>query len=307
MHPLEYRRRRRAEQQVERDRSAAANAVTERLAALDTAVAAGAGRLAEDQLAPARELARRAGERLRLSGSHTVVALAGATGSGKSSLFNALAGAPVSAVGVRRPTTGLAHAVIWGAQGAGPLLDWLQIPRRHYLSFLDHPDDGDHRLDGLVLLDLPDHDSTTVHAPARGGPAGRSGRRAGLGAGPAEVRRRRRARALPAAAGRARRGHGGRAEPGRPAARPPGRARRSTTFAGCWPPTGWARSRCWPPRPSPRAGWTGCARCWPTRWPRTWPPCAGWPPTWTRSSAGLAGAVAGPARPELDRPTRSPS
>ncbi|HVH23526.1 MAG TPA: GTPase [Pseudonocardia sp.] len=162
MHPLEYRRRRRAEQQVERDRSAATNAVTARLAALDAALAAAAGRLPEKRLAPARELTCRATERLRLSGSHTVVALAGATGSGKSSLFNALAGAPVSAVGVRRPTTGLAHAVIWGAQGAGPLLDWLQIPRRHYLSFLGQPDDGDHRLDGLVLLDMPDHDSTTV-------------------------------------------------------------------------------------------------------------------------------------------------
>ena len=41
---------------------------------------------------PARTRERSgAGERLRLSSSHTVVALAGGTGSGKSSLFNKIA------------------------------------------------------------------------------------------------------------------------------------------------------------------------------------------------------------------------
>src|SRR5262249_26073393 len=61
---------------------------------------------------------RRAGERLRLSANHTVVALAGGTGSGKSSLFNALAGASFSPLGVTRPTTRHAHACVWGMQGA---------------------------------------------------------------------------------------------------------------------------------------------------------------------------------------------
>jgi GTP-binding protein EngB required for normal cell division len=135
-----------------------AESVASRLRALDRVVELGAGRLDEELLAPARELSRRAGERLRFSGGHTVVALAGATGSGKSSLFNALAGAQVSAPGVRRPTTGVAHAVVWDAAGAGPLLDWLEIPRRHAL---DLPD-GQHDLRGLVLLDLPDHDSTEM-------------------------------------------------------------------------------------------------------------------------------------------------
>jgi GTP-binding protein EngB required for normal cell division len=130
--------------------------VAERLRALDRLVEAGTGRIDEERLAPARALVQRAGERLRLSGSHTVVALAGATGSGKSSLFNALTGADVSTVGVRRPTTGVAHAAVWGGgdAGAGPLLDWLQVPRRHHVES-DRPD-----RDGLVLLDLPDHDST---------------------------------------------------------------------------------------------------------------------------------------------------
>ncbi|MDN5931757.1 MAG: 50S ribosome-binding GTPase [Pseudonocardia sp.] len=128
--------------------------VAARLRALDRVLEAGAGRLDESRLDPARRLARRSGDRLRLSGAHTVVALAGATGSGKSSLFNALTGADVSAVGVRRPTTGVAHAAVWGADGAGPLLDWLEIPRRHHVQSPDLP--------GLVLLDLPDHDSTVV-------------------------------------------------------------------------------------------------------------------------------------------------
>ena len=39
--------------------------------------------------------------------------------------------------------------------GAGPLLDWLEIPRRH----VREPQDD---LQGLVLLDLPDHDSTEM-------------------------------------------------------------------------------------------------------------------------------------------------
>jgi hypothetical protein len=54
---------------------------------------------------------------------------------------------------VRRPTTGVAHATVWGADDdADRLLDWLEVPRRHR----HEPDPA---LDGLVLLDLPDHDS----------------------------------------------------------------------------------------------------------------------------------------------------
>jgi GTP-binding protein EngB required for normal cell division len=93
----------------------------------------------------------RAGERLGLGLEATVAALAGPTGSGKSSLFNALAGHELSTVGRRRPTTSTASAAVWG-DGADALLDWLEVPRRHRL-------DGDGAFDGLVLLDLPDFDS----------------------------------------------------------------------------------------------------------------------------------------------------
>src|SRR5690606_15305226 len=86
--------------------------------------------------------------------AHTVVAVAGATGSGKSSLFNALAGRPLADVGVRRPTTAITEAAVFGG-GAGELLDWLGVTRRHVLT----TDDDDDDLTGLVLLDLPDHDS----------------------------------------------------------------------------------------------------------------------------------------------------
>jgi len=138
--------------------------VSARLDALGRAVEAGRGRIAEDVLAPAQLLSQRAAERLRLSGEHTIVALAGATGSGKSSLFNALTDLELAGVGVRRPTTSWALACAWGPEGAQDLLEWMGIPARHQvsrMSMLDRSSEDQH-LDGLVLLDLPDHDSTEV-------------------------------------------------------------------------------------------------------------------------------------------------
>jgi GTP-binding protein EngB required for normal cell division len=121
-----------------------------RLAALGEAAELAEGRLDEDTVERARAVVARAGERLGLGLESTVVALAGPTGAGKSQLFNALAGEALAAVGRRRPTTSAGQAAVWG-DGADPLLDWLEIPRRHRLAA-----DG---LDGLVLLDLPDFDS----------------------------------------------------------------------------------------------------------------------------------------------------
>ena len=99
-----------------------------------------------------------------LTADHTVVALAGATGSGKSSTFNALAGVELSSVGVRRPTTSWATACVWGQEGADELLEYLGIAPRHQVmrdSLLDLGKE-DSALQGVVLLDLPDHDSTEV-------------------------------------------------------------------------------------------------------------------------------------------------
>jgi len=110
-------------------------------------------------LADAEALLARAGERLRLSAHHTIVVLAGGTGSGKSSLFNQLAGAPFSAVGVLRPVTREPHACVWGMEGAGPLLDWLGIQSRHRYARSSALEEGERALTGLLLVDLPDHDS----------------------------------------------------------------------------------------------------------------------------------------------------
>jgi GTP-binding protein EngB required for normal cell division len=119
----------------------------------------GAGGFSEDLIGAAEGLVSRADERLRLSASHTVVALAGGTGGGKSSLFNYLAGADFSAVGVTRPVTRDPHACVWGATGSGPLLEWLGVPRRYRYARGSELDGGETSLNGLVLLDLPDHDS----------------------------------------------------------------------------------------------------------------------------------------------------
>jgi GTP-binding protein EngB required for normal cell division len=140
------------------------NDVAARLDGLGEAVEAARGRLDDTLLDPAAALAERASERLRLSGEHTIVALAGATGSGKSSLFNCLTDLELAGVGVRRPTTSWALACSWGPDGAQELLEWMGIPARHQVSRMSMLDrsSADTKLDGLVLLDLPDHDSTEV-------------------------------------------------------------------------------------------------------------------------------------------------
>jgi len=118
----------------------------------------------EALLTEASDLLARAGQRLMLSSNHTVVSLAGGTGSGKSSLFNQLAGADFSTVGVTRPVTRDAHACVWGVAGSGPLLEWLGVPRRYRYARASALGTGEQSMTGLVLLDLPDHDSVMGHA-----------------------------------------------------------------------------------------------------------------------------------------------
>ncbi|HEY3558947.1 MAG TPA: GTPase [Kribbella sp.] len=141
----------------------AATDVLKKIDALEAAAKAGDGRLDPVVLTEAAQIVDRAGQRLRMSGDLTVVALAGATGSGKSSLFNALTGLDLAAIGTRRPTSSMPLACVWGDEPAGEVLSWLGIPRRHQVqhrSSLEEAHSED--LDGLVLLDLPDHDSTEV-------------------------------------------------------------------------------------------------------------------------------------------------
>ncbi|ADB31286.1 putative ABC transporter [Kribbella flavida DSM 17836] len=137
--------------------------VLTKIEALEEAAEAGKGRLDQVVLSEASQIVDRAGQRLRMSGDLTVVALAGATGSGKSSLFNAMTGLDLAAIGTRRPTSSMPLACVWGEEPAGEVLNWLGIPRRHQVqhrSSLEEQHSED--LDGLVLLDLPDHDSTEV-------------------------------------------------------------------------------------------------------------------------------------------------
>lgn len=82
-----------------------------------------------------------------------VVALAGGTGSGKSSLFNALVGSEAAPVGRIRPTTSEPVAAIPGAYGSSfdGYLDLLGIATR-----------VTHSHSGFCLIDLPDTDSVVV-------------------------------------------------------------------------------------------------------------------------------------------------
>ncbi|GAB3078615.1 GTPase [Phycicoccus sp. Root101] len=144
----------------------------ERSAALGDALEAGGSQLDPGRVVDARAVIEKVTARTSRSGNHTVVALAGATGSGKSSLFNAIVGDGVATVGARRPTTSRPIAAVWGDDDASDLLDWLEVAQRHHVQAAPtgapatgggKPSKGapavTWNLDGLVLLDLPDFDS----------------------------------------------------------------------------------------------------------------------------------------------------
>ncbi|AUI52788.1 GTPase [Arthrobacter crystallopoietes] len=141
--------------------------LSSRLEALNIARELAEERLPDETLAPVAEVLNRASTRRSLSAEHTVVGFFGATGSGKSSLFNAVAGQEVATAAARRPTTSEPLAGVWNPAGSEPLLDWLQVKKRHLMDGPPPSGRQDRGADqdgygGLILLDLPDFDSTAV-------------------------------------------------------------------------------------------------------------------------------------------------
>lgn len=130
-----------------------------RCTGLGRAVRVADGRLDPAAVRLAGDVVARAAQRRGLSPDLTVVALAGSTGGGKSTLFNRLVGEDLAPAGVLRPTTGEPLAALWTPPApAGGLLGWLGVRRWHAVDAAGSDPD----LTGLVLLDLPDHDSTAA-------------------------------------------------------------------------------------------------------------------------------------------------
>ena len=130
--------------------------IADRLTTLTEILDLAQGRVSSDAEGRARAILAHAPRRLA-AGAQTVVAIAGATGSGKSSLFNAVTGTRIAEQGPRRPTTSMTMAASFSASN-NELLDLLDVPRRYEVQA---PVDG---MQDLILLDLPDHDSTaTAH------------------------------------------------------------------------------------------------------------------------------------------------
>ncbi len=102
------------------------------VASLKEAISYGEGRVPETVLLDASETLERLSQRRELSTEHTVIGFFGATGSGKSTLFNAIAGQNIALSAPTRPTTSTVQAAIWEAEGSEELLDWLGIDKRVY-------------------------------------------------------------------------------------------------------------------------------------------------------------------------------
>ncbi|MBS2538958.1 50S ribosome-binding GTPase [Catenulispora sp. NF23] len=147
-------------------RSSGPKALTTRLATLEALLKETDQRLSDFTAREADRILRRVHERIALSPAHVVTVIAGATGSGKSSLFNALIRYDLAPVGAIRPTTTTGTACVWDARNAGDvqaLLDRIGVVEENRVmrgTLLN----GTHRrsepeLAPLVLIDLPDHDS----------------------------------------------------------------------------------------------------------------------------------------------------
>lgn len=122
--------------------------------AFDRVVAAAEGLIDAEVLDPVARTVRSVRDRAGYLGETVVVAVAGGTGSGKSSLVNAFAGEIVTESGGMRPTTG--RPLAWIPANPEPglvrLLDDLGVDERV----------GQDLFPWLALLDLPDTDSVVV-------------------------------------------------------------------------------------------------------------------------------------------------
>jgi hypothetical protein len=130
------------------------DALVELLDKLDIALAESRGVVGQSELDSIARVGAHARRRLSYPEDMLVAALAGGTGSGKSSLFNAVAGEEVVATGGLRPTTVRPVALVpAAARGAmDGLLDDIGITERLQREGLPW----------LCLIDLPDNDSVEV-------------------------------------------------------------------------------------------------------------------------------------------------
>jgi len=121
---------------------------------LDLVVSLAAGQVHPEDLDAARNVAKTARARAGHLGTTMVLALIGGTGSGKSSLLNALAGEEVASTSPLRPHT--TEPLAWVPSRSEPslslLLDRLGIDRR-----ITHS-----RFEELAILDMTDIDSIAV-------------------------------------------------------------------------------------------------------------------------------------------------
>lgn len=128
--------------------------LVEQLDLVDATLADAAGSIDPGQLVSAANVAARIRNRIDYPEDLSLVALAGGTGSGKSSLFNALLGIDAAEVGGMRPTT--ARALVSTPDERGVVLDG-------YIESLGDLARTTHAgMPELALIDLPDTDSVEI-------------------------------------------------------------------------------------------------------------------------------------------------
>jgi hypothetical protein len=140
------------------------DSIADLLPILDQALADCRGVVSEPELEPIARARARVESRLRRPDDVLLVALAGGTGSGKSSLFNAFAGDEMAVTGGTRPTTSQPLALVperrsrelAGYLDAAGVENRIVVPGQTWLCLIDLPDTDsvvvDHRLrvDGLL-------------------------------------------------------------------------------------------------------------------------------------------------------------